>query len=173
MPRSIPTRVGNTQGQPLLGHDRAGPSPRVWGTQLFHGAHKRIFAVHPHACGEHWSSNPCTARTIRSIPTRVGNTQCVCGGRWRVPVHPHACGEHVHGAHEVVHRRRSIPTRVGNTTCHFPFGSRALVHPHACGEHAWRGRSCPLSTVHPHACGEHTIFWSPRAFYGVLSTSGG
>ena len=114
-----------------------------------------IEAVHPHACGEHapsiissdFSTGPSprvwgtlnryrfAQSQIRSIPTRVGNTESAHRQASHTPVHPHACGEHdgsdgqglefigpsprVWGTlwYEGFGRPndRSIPTRVGNT----------------------------------------------------------
>jgi len=111
-----------------------GSSPRLWGTSEFipfPGPAPRfiptpvgnmpycsircaIFAVHPHACGEHtlqecqavpaigssprlWGTfkiDRCAAGSPRFIPTPVGNIQhsSPIASLW--PVHPHACGEH-------------------------------------------------------------------------------
>ena len=152
--RFIPTRVGNTPAQraPIQGHavhphacgehigqvrtrhNRAGSSPRVWGTRLW------------------WTA---AGDAVRFIPTRVGNTGLPITHPHCCTVHPHACGEHgrprftatefggssprVWGTRlnlcgrEADHR--FIPTRVGNTPpCLFGLPGWT-VHPHACGEH--------------------------------------
>ncbi len=112
--RFIPTHVGNTAK-----------------TQARHC----VPAVHPHACGEHWTSPYRSCRCggssprmwgtpgagavggspRRFIPTHVGNTRpgrrpCRPGA-----VHPHACGEHASAASFSSQRARFIPTHVGNT----------------------------------------------------------
>ena len=117
--------------------------------------HGKDAAVHPHACGEHreaarhcpgscgssprlWGT-PCPApgeeKTVRFIPTPVGNTVFPCTPIDRWPVHPHACGEHerlsgenqegggssprLWGTLYLLHAAalpvRFIPTPVGNT----------------------------------------------------------
>ncbi len=56
--RFIPTHVGNTQA--LLDDlgVGGGSSPRMWGTRSCHRCRGQSATVHPHACGEHTSSNP-------------------------------------------------------------------------------------------------------------------
>ncbi|ERV14599.1 hypothetical protein Q072_03228 [Pseudomonas aeruginosa BL18] len=96
MGRFIPTHVGNTAK-----------------TQARHC----VPAVHPHACGEHWTS-----------PYR----SCRCGGSsprmWGTP------GAGAVGGSP----RRFIPTHVGNTGASPAGAGRWSVHPHACGEHTYR-----------------------------------
>ncbi|KAF0093301.1 MAG: hypothetical protein E1N59_2993 [Puniceicoccaceae bacterium 5H] len=152
--RSIPTRVGNTlQSCPQLLRS----------------------AVHPHAGGEYWESDlsedvedgpsprgwgildPGQAAqiTLRSIPTRVGNTFAGVFLLWHQAVHPHAGGEYntASSGHrsksgpsprgwgillrcaQQLYLRRSIPTRVGNTACLASAASMSAVHPHAGGEY--------------------------------------
>ncbi len=92
--RFIPTHVGNTINQ-YLG--------------------LVVCTVHPHACGEHiyyryilsniFGSSPRMwgtqlqmvndGKTVRFIPTHVGNTICQFVCKLRPSVHPHACGEHM------------------------------------------------------------------------------
>ena len=137
--------------------------------------HGKDAAVHPHACGEHreaarhcpgscgssprlWGT-PCPApgeeKTVRFIPTPVGNTVFPCTPIDRWPVHPHACGEHerlsgenqegggssprLWGTHYLLHAAalpvRFIPTPVGNTIRVTDSAGWQAVHPHACGEH--------------------------------------
>ena len=131
--RFIPTHVGNTTT--LL--------PRIGQA-----------AVHPHACGEHGlicmsptqsaGSSPrmwgtrfpsiSSVRTIRFIPTHVGNTKR--GRVWaRIPpVHPTHVGN---TASPPLRGRgqRFIPTHVGNTDLDIDLPLTLAVHPHACGEH--------------------------------------
>ena len=91
--RFIPTHVGNTNGQQVMGGQRT---------------------VHPHACGEYYmdksggnqsrGSSPRMwgiqrARKIghgaaRFIPTHVGNTRTPAHNILLLTVHPHACGEY-------------------------------------------------------------------------------
>ena len=152
--RTIPTRVGSTERQPLC---------------------PRSISDHPHAGGEHnlrrrrryYQSGPsprgwgalARARSARlarrTIPTRVGTT----GGGYLVALvwadHPHAGGEHAidrllcfvsegpsprgWGAHSLVGldglRGRTIPTRVGSTRSIFMSIPVFSDHPHAGGEH--------------------------------------
>ena len=91
--RFTPTRVGNTEREPL-----------TWAAR----------PVHPHACGE-YSSRRFSVISIagspprvwgihgdaahkgcrqRFTPTRVGNTARRRSSAVHVPVHPHACGEY-------------------------------------------------------------------------------
>ncbi len=134
MGRFIPTHVGNTAK-----------------TQARHC----VPAVHPHACGEHWTSPYRSCRCggssprmwgtpgagavggspRRFIPTHVGNTGASPAGAGRWSVHPHACGEHLTESGLIGPQQRFIPTHVGNTTRHEPTGASNAVHPHACGEH--------------------------------------
>ena len=90
--------------------------------------------VHPHACGEHFSSS-------------MLHSTC--------SVHPHACGEHFNylfgylfdlgssprmwgtrlGYPRLRNDYRFIPTHVGNTNVLRVMVYVRAVHPHACGEH--------------------------------------
>jgi len=132
--RFIPTHVGNT---------------------IEYVENGQSHAVHPHACGEHVMSSGAMmpahgssprmwgtrcewifgGRTLRFIPTHVGNTCLDFFGRMILSVHPHACGEHALAAHlagdvagssprmwgtphvpaQGLVNRRFIPTHVGNT----------------------------------------------------------
>ena len=135
--------------------------------------------VHPHGCGEHASptlnsaancgSSPrvwgtslnlaCPGKTLRFIPTGVGNIlRPVCHRRLQT-VHPHGCGEHllcrtrlprragssprVWGTSAVLRAelraRRFIPTGVGNIDGAPVLLTREAVHPHGCGEHLKMG----------------------------------
>ena len=147
-PRFIPTHVGNTFPFPFAQSNRA---------------------VHPHACGEHsknarqvksltgssprmWGTPGDTNADIlmnRFIPTRVGNTVCICvGAVWIAGSSPRMWGTHHRG-----HQGRMTPS----------------VHPHACGEHGFLWRLARAEAVHPHACGEHRL--SPCIKYVVLGSS--
>ncbi|KAF0093300.1 MAG: hypothetical protein E1N59_2992 [Puniceicoccaceae bacterium 5H] len=137
-PRSIPTRVGNTNNSllclalisvhphaggeytdgPHIASVRVGPSPRGWGIP---------------------GSRQVGPITDRSIPTRVGNTPVPLEKKPSRTVHPHAGGEYA--SSRVASPRsygpsprgwgiqiffelallhlRSIPTRVGNTLYEF------------------------------------------------------
>ena len=92
-PRFIPTHVGNTET-----HLRRPP------------AH----AVHPHACGEHYSITQAIFEECGSSPRMWGTLRS------------HHCNRHL---------PRFIPTHVGNTQPRRPYPSVVTVHPHACGEH--------------------------------------
>ncbi len=113
--------------------DARGPSPRTWGTSLWHWAD--------------WGF-------VRSIPTHVGNFSAGMGLSGLLSVHPHARGE-LFGWYGLVrapfgpsprtwgtctpgrfrhHHRRSIPTHVGNLTSGSGRRLTSTVHPHARGE---------------------------------------
>ncbi len=151
--RTIPTRVGRTNGEKITCHFEAdhphacgenaklvggpahitGPSPRVWGER-----------------------RPYIDKYLKSrtIPTRVGRTAHSRAQPTGYADHPHACGENVcphllgiwlHGPSprvwgelcNCVHRtesRRTIPTRVGRTQIPAPRPAAHPDHPHACGE---------------------------------------
>ncbi len=150
--RFIPTHVGNT-----------GAAPDAVGD----------VSVHPHARGEHtwpncrchwttgsspraWGTPPYTvqfALECRFIPTHVGNTRSLSGGRRIEAVHPHARGEHT--AETTAARRKigSSPRTWGTRTRCCRVGYPAPVHPHARGEHC--------STVHPNAMSRGS---SPRTW---------
>ena len=132
-----------------------GSSPQAWGTR--HPSDRRI-------------------RTIRFIPTSVGNTATTGDMPCLDMVHPHKRGEHLQDSSDVRYTGWFIPTSVGNT-----FGSDATVSadngssPQAWGTHASAtasdaaARFIPTSvgntaclpprlhrmTVHPHKRGEH------------------
>ena len=97
--RFIPTRVGNTSMMLL----RPAKEP-----------------VHPHACGEYWSTRSRWARAIGSSP-RVWGIRARAPCRWRPA--------------------RFIPTRVGNTHRQYILCMMDAVHPHACGEYVSTYRS--------------------------------
>ncbi len=111
--RSIPTRVGNTYSGSLtkgafsvhphacgeyefeipLYNVWAGPSPRVWGIlkacqrcSCDSGPSPRVWGI--------LSVHLFGGETVRSIPTRVGNTVCQSPSETAPTVHPHACGEY-------------------------------------------------------------------------------
>ena len=193
--RFIPTGVGNTKwirlrdgAQPVHPHgrgehnmglgmvqNRAGSSPRAWGTLS-----RPFFPQY----------------SARFIPTGVGNTWHGNARGTFQPVHPHGRGEHCEEWKDILtaagssprawgtllqgmkrrHSRRFIPTGVGNTLCvKRNYGVRT-VHPHGRGEHAdeiskrlkamrfiptgvgntrLRRRCEILAAVHPHGRGEH------------------
>ena len=56
--RFIPTPVGNTGRCLSRRWFHSGSSPRLWGTLPWSSAAWQRDPVHPHACGEHTSSNP-------------------------------------------------------------------------------------------------------------------
>ena len=173
-PSVHPHACGERYEREQVEFERAGSSPRLWGT---HRRHAGLGDVG------------------RFIPTPVGNASTANkpgGGR---AVHPHACGErsatasqtwlssgssprlwgtrHLYGGED--RKSRFIPTPVGNASARRLAGRRKPVHPHACGERklstprpaaagrfiptpvgnasASQGKNHPLP-VHPHACGE-------------------
>ena len=114
--------------------NRAGSSPRMWGTLI---------------------ASSLRPQYIRFIPTHVGNTLPSYIKSGNESVHPHACGEHnftfFTGKYSIgssprmwgtlfpcilrTHASRFIPTHVGNTDLNPQPGLTQPVHPHACGEH--------------------------------------
>ena len=94
-------------------------------------------------------------RSIRFIPTYVGNITTEPGNTYKRSVHPHVCGEHrwsccfsfcwfgssprMWGTFKYLGNgrwvRRFIPTYVGNMDTFGFFRNRVAVHPHVCGEH--------------------------------------
>ncbi len=152
--RFIPTQVGNTPSR----------SPP-------HSMH----TVHPHTSGEYslglycfgvsfgssphkWgirSTKALSLRSMRFIPTQVGNTIRQARRKAANAVHPHTSGEydksyrqcttsfgsspHKWGIREVrrvdLSHYRFIPTQVGNTTTRLRNGRSRLVHPHTSGEY--------------------------------------
>ncbi len=113
--RFIPTHVGNTRASALL---------------------TRLFAVHPHACGEHGLISQRSAQALGSSPRMWGTRQRL--GPWRG-------------------QGRFIPTHVGNTGHWRHAHGRGAVHPHACGEH--------LKKMWPPICvvGSSPRTWGTRA----------
>ena len=133
---------------------KSGPSPRAWG-----------------------EPNNTLFRTtnVRTIPTRVGRTQCRCTECPCCTDHPHARGENDDLAHHPVIRcgpsprawgerprglllsldLRTIPTRVGRTARQTACQSAPADHPHARGENGCRsGRSATADGPSPRAWGE-------------------
>src|SRR5271157_2375097 len=127
---------------------RLPPFPRAWGEHCFLSA-----GPSPRAWGELiLRSRKCSL--LRTIPTRVGRTNC-----WILHLdadtdHPHACGENnavtlgnisedgpsprAWGERSAVtqFRRelRTIPTRVGRTRARAPSRGGPADHPHARGD---------------------------------------
>ena len=129
-----PHACGEHSSTPSMRPGWCGSSPRLWGTLFGVGfmgyayrfiptpvgniarrrRHERESPVHPHACGEHWTTNAVAAlyygssprlwgtsarhlsssARYRFIPTPVGNIRANAHAPVRLPVHPHACGEH-------------------------------------------------------------------------------
>ncbi len=135
-----------------------------------------LLAVHPYACGEYdcdyllqesgdgpsprvWGIRGNTYQrlvSLRSIPTRVGNTAPPPARFSAASVHPHACGEYIERLmpfFDAIPNARSIPTRVGNTCPPPPRALHSTVHPHACGEYI---KFQPFSL---HACGPSPRVW--------------
>ncbi|STB64595.1 Domain of uncharacterised function (DUF2825) [Chromobacterium violaceum] len=173
----------------------SGSSPRMWGTLFRNGSayprqrfipthvgntqrHKRMqacFAVHPHACGEHFAAI-CSSRTmagssprmwgtlkvfqrrdwgVRFIPTHVGNTVNYNRTSIHMPVHPHACGEHAMATLDSGTWRGSSP-RMWGTRSSLPARCkrRRFIPTHVGNTFHLRALR-PPAAVHPHACGEH------------------
>ena len=129
----------------LISTTSGGSSPPLWGTREHHpgdrvhvrfiptpvGNTRRTFVssarstVHPHPCGEHFSSHT-------GISPRAGSSPPL----WGTP----------EAAHAAVLVRRFIPTPVGNTTRRPPGLACCTVHPHPCGEHSIRAFMCSVAT---------------------------
>ncbi|VEE47095.1 Domain of uncharacterised function (DUF2825) [Pseudomonas fluorescens] len=116
--RFIPTHVGNTRASALL---------------------TRLFAVHPHACGEHGLISQRSAQALGSSPRM-----------WGTPGNQFGWGDSV----------RFIPTHVGNTPTAGSMARSRTVHPHACGEHG------SLATCTWPRCGSSPRMWGT---HGVAS----
>ncbi len=174
--RFTPTHVGNT-GSP---RNRFPP-----------------LSVHPHACGEHWSSIAGSLRLIgspprmwgtrsllcnmlpllRFTPTHVGNTQCKYRASVNNTVHPHACGEH--GIQRVSTKTTNgSPPRMWGTPRRPPQQRKPLrFTPTHVGNTVLFRPAPGLPAVHPHACGEHSfplrstvrMYGSPPRMWGTLT----
>ena len=177
-----PTVHPHARGEQIRANARVssstGSSPRTWGTGPTRCSFPLINTVHPHARGEQALKAVCASRihgssprtwgtalgvhalpkSLRFIPTHVGNRVRVTAGPVLRSVHPHARGEQPCAAactqpcrgssprtwgtgpavgFAVLHTR-FIPTHVGNS-CQQPSICRALpVHPHARGEQRYR-----------------------------------
>ncbi len=173
--RFIPTHVGNTRLIPF---------------------EFCFCSVHPHACGEHYSSAVGPSKSSgssprmwgtpdreyekrnleRFIPTHVGNTLLNTPPVGTLTVHPHACGEHSMIVTLVTGPIGSSPRMWGTpVTAPAVYGIRRFIPTHV-GNTFLKKRKRPCRSVHPHACGEHKQlitngFWiigsSPR-MWGTL-----
>ena len=133
--RSTPTRVGKTLVDDVPAIKSIGPPPRVWGKRRLKRStwfHSRSTptrvgktplprvgnpapTVHPHACGENFSTGSGISYSS-GPPPRVWGKPCQTTYRLRErPVHPHACGENNRICIRHRKRMRSTPTRVGKT----------------------------------------------------------
>ncbi len=152
--RFIPTRVGNTGPRPRKAPGSAvHPHPR--GEHLQHLPALRCpSGSSPPAWGTRWRAG-LLSRSVRFIPTRVGNTVSSCPPTGPTSVHPHPRGEHfinpdgtyvpngssppawgtLSQSHILDLPARFIPTRVGNTCLPRDKSHAHAVHPHPRGEH--------------------------------------
>ncbi len=136
-PAVHPHACGEHRTEEITQRVEDGSSPRMWGTlridllrielRRFIPTHVGntsvgiehcdIWAVHPHACGEHWKASGRRTRRSGSSPRMWGTLLSpICR----------------------VSPGRFIPTHVGNTFWTTPTQSPPAVHPHACGEHTYR-----------------------------------
>ena len=97
-------------------------------------------------------------KSLRFIPTHVGNGGASASAAESAAVHPHACGERAkalmmprfvvgssprmwgtaHGLGQDTDQWRFIPTHVGNGQLMTDSEPSNAVHPHACGERVLR-----------------------------------
>ncbi len=132
-------------------------------------------SVHPHACGEHSStedelreqhgSSPRLWGTqsvgaygelfFRFIPTPVGNTMILTQNDRTTPVHPHACGEHRMDGFEKAMGDGSSPRLWGTHLLRRWRHRNVRFIPTPVGNTCGTTIHCVLDAVHPHACGEH------------------
>ena len=111
-------------------------------------------AVHPHVCGERFSSRCIRCRccgssprlwgtdrvvitdatTQRFIPTSVGNGASHWAGFRRCTVHPHVCGERILLPPRQRRGYGSSPRLWGTADSVLDWFKRSAVHPHVCGE---------------------------------------
>ena len=132
-----------------------GSSPRTWGTHFmpldeqavvrFIPTHVGnttansfccgVTLVHPHARGEHGSSDGRKPNHFGSSPRTWGTRHQRNDHVGVHTVHPHARGEHVTLAEPLADGQWFIPTHVGNTDLQLWRRVQLLVHPHARGEH--------------------------------------
>ena len=181
---------------PKLVEKLCGSSPRVWGTRfnaVTEAVHDRfiptrvgntaslkrlrgVYAVHPHACGEHQVSNEETIKAfgssprvwgtlfrvtgritpIRFIPTRVGNTTAPRILARLNPVHPHACGEHVLFKYVIIINFGSSPRVWGTQNDSRAKNRWNRFIPTRVGNTLLLVHRHQPIPVHPHACGEHS-----------------
>ena len=113
LPPLIPTGVGNTPvSSPVF--STAWAHPHGCGEHRADSRHPPSQPAHPHGCGEHqhaerrskysqgssprvWGTRRTGRprnRTVRLIPTGVGNTGPFSGSGYTTQAHPHGCGEH-------------------------------------------------------------------------------
>ncbi len=194
-PAVHPHACGEHRTEEITQRVEDGSSPRMWGTPSAPGMappparfipthvgntsvgieHCDIWAVHPHACGEHlkavaWvdkvdGSSPRMWGTlegvgseneaIRFIPTHVGNTNPLPIRGNPVAVHPHACGKHCCRRYAGFRRVGSSPRMWGTPArCRRSTRRCGFIPTHVGNTAAWI-RQSRSSAVHPHACGEH------------------
>ena len=134
IPRSIPTRVGNTK-RLLRGDVRMGSIPTRVGNTVSASIAVPAVVVHPHACGEYGNIRD-------NLGTEEGPSPRVWGilvHRFALSlgpaVHPHACGEYVQFSHHTRYIEGPSPRVWGIQKAVFLSANSNLVHPHACGEY--------------------------------------
>ena len=189
--------------------DGNGSSPRMWGTfaypwgepgtlrfipthvgNMLQISKARLStAVHPHACGEHFSnyktrnytcgSSPRMWGTYirinhgpgynRFIPTHVGNILWESLNKVNTPVHPHACGEHSLPLSEAQIHVGSSPRMWGTSdSIEYRLSDFRFIPTHV-GNIEGELKLLMPKTVHPHACGEHTKRQAPNWHYAGSS----
>ena len=152
-----------------------------------------LYAVHPHARGEHkiiefraerfkgssprsWGTllqDGIQSFTVRFIPTLVGNTSGRSFCRPSIWVHPHARGEHLNEKNIINNNCGSSPRSWGTHSAISSADVKPRFIPTLVGNTVKQNKHYISCSVHPHARGEHETapFWyagscgsSPRSW---------
>ena len=170
-------RLRGTPGL-LVAHpqaDRFIPAPA--GNTHQSGFQRVDLAVHPRACGEHFTTDAMSADSdgssprlrgtplavdlvtllIRFIPAPAGNTSVADRPTASPPVHPRACGEHARCNTRSCAPRGSSPRLRGTQRDAARMRVKERFIPAPAGNTSALKPLRSLNTVHPRACGEHTV----------------
>ena len=128
-----PRVCGELSGWTVTPTVYAGSSPRVWGTLVYHSAHRVM---------------------MRFIPACVGNSITYCCPITNVPVHPRVCGE-LPSADVYPNRGVGSSPRVwGTLQVNAEIGAAARFIPACVGNSALSRAEVFGLSVHPRVCGE-------------------